>query len=499
MKPILTINQQPQYMKKITFFVECKVFYFVFLILTSLSISQGVAARDIYYRYGSHTIIYEVISEEDRTCETKAGIWHENGTITAGNDVSGSVTIPEVIEGTYVDQTYTVVRIGYGSFSDNIGLRSIKLPNSVKKIDQWAFNGCNRMEEISLPDSLQSIDQGAFSGCNKLKNVDIPFSVVYIGSRVFNGCSEMTKFIFPNNRIPVGGGDMLFNSINDITFWGCRNLKEIIIPQSVGRIGEKAFYNCESLTSVSIPDSVMFIGSYAFKNCKSLSSVTIGSSVAYFEDGFEGDDCNVFAGCSKLKEIVSLPTTPPIYSSKAFSGVPSDAVVYIPKGSLSNYSRSWNNFKNFVEIDVPKYSIDQSDLTLEVGETKTVSIKKNKVGKNITEGYRLITIQPESDIITLRFDSNDKESDIDITGAKPGTGVLEYYLENEYGIKFRDYCYITVTDAGNGVESIIGDDNTDDSSTIYYDLNGRAISPESCQPGIYIRKSNGETKKIIIR
>ena len=45
----------------------------------------------------------------------------------------------------------------------------------------------------------------------------------------------------------------------------------------------------------------------------------------------------------------------------------------------------------------------------------------------------------------------------------------------------------------------MGDDNTDDYSTTYYDLNGRAINPDNVQSGIYIRKCNGETKKIIIR
>ncbi|MDE7420558.1 MAG: leucine-rich repeat domain-containing protein [Muribaculaceae bacterium] len=482
-------------MSKTPSFLECISFNLVLVILASV-LPQRMAARDIYYRYGSHTIIYEVISEEARTCQTKAGVFHENGTITEGNNVAGTVTIPEKIEDSY-GYIFTVVGIGECSFSHNTRIKSIKLPKSVKRIGQWAFSTCSQMEEISLPDSLQLIYTGAFAGCNKLKNLEIPFSVIFINSRAFESCYDLTKFIFPNHKLFEDEEDPLYNLIDDITFFNCRNLKEIIIPQSIGRIGNQAFQYCYALTSISIPNSVSFIGRNAFQDCTSLSSVTIGNSVQSFEEGYNGSE--VFRGCSKLKEIVSLPTTPPLYSSSAFSGVPSDAVVYIPKGSLSDYSRSWKNFKKFVEIDVPKYSIDQSNLTLEVGETKTISVKKTKVGKNVTEGCRLITIEPESGIITLNLERNDKESEITINGAKPGTGVLEYYLENEYGIKFRDYCYITVIDAGNGVDSIISDDHTDDSSTIYYDLNGRAINPDNVQSGIYIRKCNGETKKIIIR
>ena len=122
-------------MKKMTSFVQGKVFNFIFLALTLLSISQVVAARDIYYRYGSHTIIYEVISEEARTCQTKAGVFHENGTITEGNNVAGTVTIPEKIEDSY-GYIFTVVKIGACSFSDNTRIKSIKLPKSVTSIGQ---------------------------------------------------------------------------------------------------------------------------------------------------------------------------------------------------------------------------------------------------------------------------------------------------------------------------------------------------------------------------
>ena len=187
-------------MSKTPSFLECISFYLVLVILASV-LPQRMAARDISYRYGGHTIIYTVLSEENRTCETKAGRFNENGTITSGNDVSGAITIPEIIEDTYGYSTYTVVRIGDGSFSSNVGLRSIKLPNSVKQIGQWAFSSCSRMEEISLPDSLQSIDKGAFSGCNKLKNFEMPFSVLDIGSQAFSACSELTKFILSHIHI----------------------------------------------------------------------------------------------------------------------------------------------------------------------------------------------------------------------------------------------------------------------------------------------------------
>lgn len=43
-----------------------------------------------------------------------------------------------------------------------------------------------------------------------------------------------------------------------------RNLKEVVIPDSVNNIGEAAFMDCISLKNVTIPDSVNNIGEVAF-------------------------------------------------------------------------------------------------------------------------------------------------------------------------------------------------------------------------------------------
>lgn len=44
---------------------------------------------------------------------------------------------------------------------------------------------------------------------------------------------------------------------------------DVVIPDSVTSIGNRAFYDCHRLTSISIPDSVTSIGKEAFSNCSS--------------------------------------------------------------------------------------------------------------------------------------------------------------------------------------------------------------------------------------
>ncbi len=48
------------------------------------------------------------------------------------------------------------------------------IPNSVTKIDKWAFDGCTGLTSITIPNSVTKIDKWAFADCTSLKEVTIP-------------------------------------------------------------------------------------------------------------------------------------------------------------------------------------------------------------------------------------------------------------------------------------------------------------------------------------
>lgn len=75
-----------------------------------------------------------------------------------------------------------------------------------------------------------------------------------------------------------------------------KDIKKIVIPESVTSIGAYAFYYCNSLTSVTIPNSVMSIGKRAFDSCNSLTSVVIPDSVTSIKNA-------AFCQCRRLMNV----------------------------------------------------------------------------------------------------------------------------------------------------------------------------------------------------
>ena len=75
------------------------------------------------------------------------------------------------------------------------------------------------------------------------------------------------------------------------------DIKKIVIPKGVKKIGNDAFAYCTSLTSVEIPESVESIDNDAFFDCASLTSIEIPKCVKHIGD-------YAFSYCSSLTSII---------------------------------------------------------------------------------------------------------------------------------------------------------------------------------------------------
>lgn len=156
-----------------------------------------------------------------------------------------------------------------GTFSSCSNLKSIRLPEGLKYIDDGAFNGCTSLSEISIAESVIKISSTAFKNCKKLPMKN---NVLYAGNWAVDVAdSTLAKYKLQENTVGLAG-----------TFADCRNLKSIDIPFGVRIIGDGTFFDCTSLTEVNVPSSVEFIGDYAFFNCQALKIKRV-EGVSYYD------------------------------------------------------------------------------------------------------------------------------------------------------------------------------------------------------------------------
>lgn len=83
--------------------------------------------------------------------------------------------------------------------------------------------------------------------------------------------------------------------IADEAFAHCNTIKDIVMPESLYKIGKRAFFHCERLENIKFPSSIS-IGDEAFRGC---------SSVYFLELDYVrniGDYC--FSDCSQLEKVI---------------------------------------------------------------------------------------------------------------------------------------------------------------------------------------------------
>lgn len=128
-------------------------------------------------------------------------------------------------------------------------------------------------------------------------NVVIPDYVTAIGDKAFAGKSEIGSVILSTS----------VTKIESSAFQGCGNLKEVVFTNSLKEIDDFAFKDCSSLSKVVFPKSLEKIGFAAFCNCKSLDDI-------YLPDNIKQIDRYAF-GYYYLNEYVKIPDFVIFYKS----------------------------------------------------------------------------------------------------------------------------------------------------------------------------------------
>ena len=266
-----------------------------------------------------------------------------------------SITIPNSVTGS----------LGFYMFQGCSSLRTVVIGDNITSIGHQAFCDCINLTDVTIGNSVESIESLAFSSCKKLTSINIPSSVTRIEYAAFNACYSLER-VYINDIAAWCAITFVDNPLSTARhlYLNGSEISNLIIPDGVTSIGEKAFYNCISIKSVIIPNSVTSIGVGAFSHCDGIQSVNVTAT--------------------------NVPTLSTSSELSQFNGY---TTFIVPAASLTAYKTAdnWSTYANHIlpdniqteyNITVSAYN-DKSALQVEIGEDNLINVTKLKVSGTI--------------------------------------------------------------------------------------------------------------------
>ena len=307
---------------------------------------------------------------------------YNNGTTTIPNSLTKVTIKGDVAPNAFLGciRLTTVVvdgatTIGRSAFRDCYGLTSVTIGNSVTSIDEYAFEGCNKIAEvynlsnlevpisphfdlytsleekskqvktddgfifyvdekenwllgyygnetaITLPETWQGetyrVIDYAFYGRDDLTSIKMSDGVVQVGSYAFEECTNLAFNNYDNAKYLGTSSNpyMVLVSAKSTDILSCT------INANTKIIAPYAFENCKEITSITIPNGVTTIGWVVFDDCWNLTSIKIPKSVVTVGAYMVG-----FSSNGLLKIYCEAESKPDGWSSNCFVGVESNVV-----------------------------------------------------------------------------------------------------------------------------------------------------------------------------
>jgi len=273
----------------------------------------------------------------------------------------------DVIDSSLKKEICYVEYIGYCDFSvfsdywlkECPNLKSVKLPEGIKKINDDVFKSSKSLQEVILPTTLKEIGKYSFYGCRFLKEIIIPDDVTMIGESSFADCRSLKKVVLPKKIKKIGCSCFLrCTSLEEVVipegvvkidigaFSGCESLKKIELPKKLHDIGNTAFSYCYSLERVYLPETLSSIGMCAFEDCRLLKEIIIPNCIKTIAP-------YTFNCCVSLERVILSDNIQEI-GKRAFRGCTSLKKIELPKEMSFIRESSFEHCRNLEEVIFPE-------------------------------------------------------------------------------------------------------------------------------------------------
>ena len=227
------------------------------------------------------------------TISTTAGSCANSGDVKSDNSVfAGSGTNGEPTS--YSTRTIDGVTY-YQSYGTSTSSSGVPYSDGYQRATSGNYYLNPTLEEIELPNTITEIGACAFAGCTALKSFTLPGSVNKIRPQAFACCTSMTEFKFNTNA----HGETDVKVIPIYCFIGCTALTQLVFPEGIEVIQNRALQYCFNLESIHLPNTLVLLGTHFLCEAHALTTITIPAGVKYIS-------YSLFHACCALREVYLL-------------------------------------------------------------------------------------------------------------------------------------------------------------------------------------------------
>ena len=226
-----------------------------------------VKVNEDYFEEGG--VRYHVTDKDARHVSVTASTSHGPYVPYTGT----SLTIPKEV--THAGVTYTVTDIErpdlWGDTLQSVTVASdnafLSSQNGViftkdKTVLLWYPKG-KQGASYTVPASVTKLEWNSFRDIDALTSVTLPNGLKTIDSYVFDGCPNLTTLNLPSSLESIG-----FSSL-------CRiKVSSMVVPENIRTLNAYFLARCPELTSVELPSTLTQIPPYAFADDPKLKTVT---------------------------------------------------------------------------------------------------------------------------------------------------------------------------------------------------------------------------------
>jgi len=358
-----------------------------------------------------------------------------------------------------IDIPESVGVIDESAFSNCTSLNSFVLPDKIRSIEIGTFQGCENLKRVVLPENLERICGYAFSGCKSLQITEFPETIASIGACAFlgtsyyydannwrNGVFSLNTYILGTNRDFVSetyniGSQITIVADEAFSYTDC--LKNVIVPETVKRVGQNAFRNCKNLSKINLPDAAMDIGANAFYGTAYYDNTSNwDNSILYIGKHLIRYENNQLGSYTVKSGTKSIAENAVVYSYFKDLTIP-DSVAFIGDGALNSCSY----LKEFKVNSNNRYYCSDNGVLFNKNKTELVAFPKCKeiesytvpaavkvIGKQAFNSSKLKTLVLQNGIKEIHEEAFSYSNIYNFTFPKSieyiGEDVLSYYTVN---------------------------------------------------------------------